>query len=309
MPKPQIQAGPPLLSGRDPGDEEAREHGPCSSARATGKLRPGTGLSKAKGRELGQHKPRRVRSPGAEGRGRMSQAEASGQTNLLPSPLDPSLNTFSETPRRELAASPAPRGLLLPTLAPGTRRGSGVATSSSPLRAQRTRAQVTGPPWTLPGKEPAPGLRAKFRVILGNFPQSQDYGPSKVRALPSPKPPPPPAAAYLAPGGKGCASPSGRVRSGSVESRETGGSGSAGRTETRRPSPGTARCAETACRVRHPLICADPAPHLAPVAGRPRGPAGSLYQSCRDITRRPGPGLKGAGPRAGGGAREKGSAA
>lgn len=90
MPKPQTRLVLPPVWQRPSEMREAREHGPCSLRELRenfARARPALGLSKAKGRELGQHKPRRVRSPGSRGgtRGRgMFQGRRPGKQTSFP---------------------------------------------------------------------------------------------------------------------------------------------------------------------------------------------------------------------------------
>lgn len=69
-PKPQTRLVLPPVWQRPLEMREAREHGPCSLRELRenfARARPGLGLSRAKGRELGQHWPRRGRNPGSRG--------------------------------------------------------------------------------------------------------------------------------------------------------------------------------------------------------------------------------------------------
>lgn len=102
MPKPQTpnQAGPPSCLAETLGDEGSPGTRSVQPARATGKLRPCTARF---GTQQGQGQGARatLAPEGQEpweprwgaGAGDVLR-EASGQTNLLPSPLDPPLNTF-----------------------------------------------------------------------------------------------------------------------------------------------------------------------------------------------------------------------
>ena len=150
----------------------------------------------------------------------------------------------------------------------------------------------------------------KFRVPATSPVAGPRAGPGACRR--SPATPSLPAAAYLAPRGRRGAHPqsdrrsvccrrarSGRARVGGADGDAAGRAEGA---ETVRSEPRLLARFGTSRR-------RQPRPHPRPLPGDPRGPKGSLYQSCRDITRRPGSGFEGAGPRAGGGARGGGSAA
>lgn len=174
--------------------------------------------------------------------------------------------------------------------------------------AQRSRAQVTGPPRpgrTLPGKEPAPGLRAKFRDPATS-PVPGPWARQGARRR-GPKLPPPPAAAYLDPGGRRGAHPRPAARGSACCRGETGGSGSAGRTETqRRKQPGARRdCVPGSA----PVDGADPAPTRARCWETRVGRRVLCIKAAVTSRGARAPGSKGAGPRAGGGARGEGSAA
>lgn len=144
-----------------------------------------------------------------------------------------------------------------------------------------------------------PGAGAGVRAA-GEVPRSDNLnGPGAAGrarcASPESPSPSPPAPAYLVPGSRRGAHPqSGRglVRCTRARSRRA-------RVGGRKNSP-VRLAAPSAVRDQ---LKAPPRPYRRPLPGDPRGPKGSLYQSCGDITRRPGSGFEGAGPCAGGGAR------
>lgn len=122
---------------------------------------------------------------------------------------------------------------------------------------------------TLPGKWPAPGLRAKFRDPA----TSPVPGPRARQGARRRSPKPSPCPGSRLPGPRwlaGCASPSGRARVGVLQKGEKRpGAGRLGEPGSGRPSAGNSPVrAETACRVRHQLTAPAPPPP-APVAGRP----------------------------------------
>lgn len=301
---------PPLLPGRSP---RSRGTGLVRPPRAAEKLRSRT----AKG--LGGANPglRAAATPVPEGQARGEQrwdaevpGEVSGETSPPEQPLDPPKRLSEIARKGEVDASLRAPGLVRPTLAPDcrqrTQRGSGF-----PSVAQRAGAQVTRPPRpgprrsTLPRREPAPGLRAKFHSPATSLAPALQAEPGARRR--GPGSPSPSAAAYLAPRGRrGAHPPSGResVRCAGARSgrARVGGAGGVNRAGTVPAAPRQLPRFGTSRRLQ-------PRSHPRPLPGDPRGTKGSLYQNCCDITRRPGWRIGGAGPGAGGGAGGGGSAA
>lgn len=170
--------------------------------------------------------------------------------------------------------------------------------------AQRAETQVTRPPppgprgRTLPGREPEPGLRTKFRSPATSLPRGR--GPSQVRVARALRARDPLGRRLPGPQGPaGCAYPVWPQVRKLQEGEKLAGAGRRG--AQAHPPRQLARLG-TSWRRR-------PRPHPRPLPGDPRGTKGSLYQNCHDITRRRGSEIEEAGPGAGGGAGGGGRAA
>lgn len=308
-PNPEV-GWSPLLPGRSP---RSRGTGLVKAAKSCGKTSvahsKGTWRGQSRAGSCGHTGPGRAGARGAEvGRG---GPRGGVRGNKPPTQaLDPP-ERLSEIARKgDVDAALRAPGLVRAALAPDcrqrTQRGSGF-----PSVAQRAGAQVTRPPRpgprgsTLPRREPAPGLRAKFpspATSLAPAPQAEPGARRRGPGSPSSS-----VAAYLAPRGRrGAHPPSGRgsVRCAAARSGRARGGGAGG-----------VKCAGTVPAAPRQLPRfgtsrrLQPRSHPRPLPGDPRGTKGSLYQNCCDITRRPGWRIGGAGPGAGGGAGGGGSAA
>lgn len=276
------QAGPPSCLAETLEDEGSSGTGSVQFARATGKLRPGRpalGPSRAKGRELGNTGPGGAGALGAEvGRGGGGCPKGGVRANKPPfqptrSPskhlLKRRLEVTDRLSSRPGATAAHPRTREPERVGGGDLHPCGPAHPGAGNRTSPARG-------TLPGKWPAPGLRAKFRdPATSPVPGPRARQGARRR---SPKPSPCPGSRLPGPREQaGCASPSGRARVGVLQKGETGGSRSVGRTGKRQaerreqpgarrdcvpgsapvdgagPAPTRARCRET--RVGRRVLC------------------------------------------------------
>lgn len=149
------------------------------------RAQPASGLGGASA-ELRQHPLREGRRAGSGGGTTGPQRRRPDKRTALPGNYIP-LKQLSETvPEKEVATSLRAPKLVLPTLAPGRSRGPRVGSGFSAV-AKRAGTQVTRPPGprprgrTLPGRELAPGLRAKFHAPATSLAQGPRAGPGARR--------------------------------------------------------------------------------------------------------------------------------